>query len=227
LSGPTPSIRTIRPNVPPGLDAVLRRSLEKEPAKRYPNIAEFATALADFAPRRARASIDRVGRVVQSASMTTSGVLIASAPGGQQVQTGGSWADTKQALSGKSRKGLWIAIAAVAAVLGVAAFVIARRPSGTDTTVLAQPAAAPAAPPSVAPPPVEPAPTPAPTPVAAAVTSAPSATPRESPPPVAVVPPSKGPAPRRQPSPAAHTAAAPPPAATPPKPPGDLFDDRK
>src|SRR5262249_22979069 len=114
LSGPTPSIRTIRPNVPPGLDAALRRSLEEEPGKRYPNIAEFANALSEFAPRRARASIDRVGRVIQSASMTTSGVLVASAPGGQQVQTGGSWADTKQALQGKSKKGIWIAVAAVA-----------------------------------------------------------------------------------------------------------------
>src|SRR6266511_3062653 len=48
LSGPTPSIRSIRPNIPPGLDAVLRRALEKEPAKRYPNIADFASALAEF-----------------------------------------------------------------------------------------------------------------------------------------------------------------------------------
>src|SRR6266852_3372831 len=52
LSGATPSIRTIRGNIPAGLDAVLRRCLEKDPVKRYPNMAEFANALGDFAPRR-------------------------------------------------------------------------------------------------------------------------------------------------------------------------------
>src|SRR5262249_57023524 len=70
LSGPPPSIRTIRPHIPPGLDAVLRRSLEKDPARRYPNIAEFATALAEFAPRRARATPYRHAPVLQTAPPT-------------------------------------------------------------------------------------------------------------------------------------------------------------
>jgi serine/threonine-protein kinase len=230
LSGPTPSIRTIRPNIPPGLDAVLRRCLEKDPTRRYPNVAEFAAALAEFAPRRARASIDRVGRVVQSASMTTSGVLVASAPGGA-VQTGDSWAETNQGLQTKSKKGLWIALALTAIVVA-AGVAIARRQSGSvEATVLGQPTAAPAAAPSVVQPPaVETAPlVTAPT-VVGTVASAPAPAA-----PDAVAQPKPGapkpglPGAKHPPvAPAAHTGAptpAPPPAAA--KPPADLFDDRK
>jgi serine/threonine-protein kinase len=231
LSGPTPSIRTIRPNIPPGLDAVLRRSLEKDPTRRYPNIAEFASALAEFAPKRARASIDRVGRVLQSASMTTSGVVVASAPGGV-AQTGDSWAETKQGPAAKSsKKGLWIALALAAVVVAAGVVVMRRQPSSVEATVLAHPTATPAAGPSLVQPPAAettapPLPSP---PVVAAATSAPPAPSTNE-----VAPPKPG-APRpalgaKHPpvAPAAHTAAATAaPAPTAAKPPSDLFDDRK
>jgi serine/threonine-protein kinase len=139
LSGPTPTIRAIRPNVPPGLDAVLRRCLEKDPSRRYPNIAGFSDALADFAPRRARASIDRVSRVIQSASMTNSGVVIGGSPGGR-VQTADSWAETNQGTSPKpSRKGIWLGLLA-GAVLIVAGIMIAlRHASPIEATVVTEP----------------------------------------------------------------------------------------
>jgi serine/threonine-protein kinase len=232
LSGPTPSIRTVRANIPPALDAVLRRSLEKDPARRYPNIAEFAAALAEFAPKRARASIDRVARVVQSGSMTTSGVLVASEPGGR-VQTGDSWADTKQGLQTKSsKKGLWIALAVTAVVVAAGVAIARRQPASGEATVLSQATVAPAAAPSaVQVPPVETAaPAPSSPPIATATPSAPGAASVD----VAVQPrpqtPRQPPAGGKRPpaTPPAHTGAAttapPPPAA---KPAGDLFDDRK
>jgi len=46
---PTPSVRVIRPDVPPGLDAVVRRMLEPNPADRYPTPQALADALAPFA----------------------------------------------------------------------------------------------------------------------------------------------------------------------------------
>lgn len=46
---PTP-IRKIRPDVPIGLEVVLRRCLQRRPANRYQNIADFATDLAPFGP---------------------------------------------------------------------------------------------------------------------------------------------------------------------------------
>jgi serine/threonine-protein kinase len=234
LSGPTPTIRTIRPSIPAGLDAVLRRCLEKDPTRRYPNIAEFTGALAEFAPKRARVSIDRVSRVIQSASMTNSGVVIGGTPGGR-VQTGDSWADTKQGTPPKaSRKGLWLAVFA-GAVLVVAGVVFARRRAvPVEATVVAEPLPARAAAPSIEPRPAEtngPSIT-SPPPALPAVPSA-TAAPASVPANPAAAPASRPEMPRpgvkRPPAaPVAHTAAVPAPAPAPAaKPPSDLFDDRK
>src|SRR5262249_31475820 len=48
---------------PPGVEGVILRCLEKDPVRRYANVAELANALAEFAPVRARVSIDRVSRI--------------------------------------------------------------------------------------------------------------------------------------------------------------------
>jgi serine/threonine-protein kinase len=227
LSGPTPSIRTVRPNIPPGLDAVLRRSLEKDPARRYPNIAEFASALAEFAPKRARVSIDRVGRVIQSSSMTNSGVVIAGTPGGA-VQTGDPWAETKQGIpTTSSKKALWIALAATVVLVAIAVFILRRPPPAVEATVLARPTVLPAALPSVAPPPAVEAPAPpaAGAPSSVSSNAASGAHDVVAPPPKAEPP--KTPS-KRAPTVPAHNAAAAPPAPAPSKPSSsDLFDDRK
>src|SRR5574341_282668 len=49
---PVPSIRTVRPTVPEGIEGVVRRALEKVPADRYQTAAEFAAALAAPGERR-------------------------------------------------------------------------------------------------------------------------------------------------------------------------------
>jgi eukaryotic-like serine/threonine-protein kinase len=236
LSGPTPSIRVSKPNISPGLDAVLRRSLEKDPARRYPNIAEFAGALAEFAPKRARVSIDRVSRVIQAASMTSSGVVVGGAAPAGQFQTGDSWAETKEGLPARSsRKGLWIALGAMAIVV-VLAIVIARRQPARFEATVEQPNPSPAAAPLAAPPPSDPMPAPAPSATLAAPLaqpadpgpSAPSPVPHDAVPPP-VKPGQQRPAAKRPSAPSAHTGAAvaPPPAPTKPASPSDLFDDRK
>ena len=42
---PPPSLHSINPRVPIAVDAVLNRALAKDPARRYPSVAEFAAAL--------------------------------------------------------------------------------------------------------------------------------------------------------------------------------------
>ena len=46
-SMPTPSLRVVRPEVPRGVDAVIRKALAKSPADRYQRAADFASALSD------------------------------------------------------------------------------------------------------------------------------------------------------------------------------------
>jgi hypothetical protein len=44
---PTPSLRLVRPGVPRGVDAVIRKALAKSPADRYQRAGDFASALSD------------------------------------------------------------------------------------------------------------------------------------------------------------------------------------
>lgn len=61
-----PALRLQRPDAPAGLEEVVRRTLQRDPNDRYPNVAEFAAALAPFAPVHARISADRIARMLHS-----------------------------------------------------------------------------------------------------------------------------------------------------------------
>jgi serine/threonine-protein kinase len=74
--GPVPSLREIRPDVPEGFERVVLRCMEKSRDDRYLNVGELAEALAEFAPARAAASVERVGRVVRTASLTSPSLLL-------------------------------------------------------------------------------------------------------------------------------------------------------
>jgi serine/threonine-protein kinase len=65
---PHVSLRARRPDVPPGLAAVVDRCLEKTQAQRFANIAELARALAPFAPQRSEQSVERIEHVLGTAS---------------------------------------------------------------------------------------------------------------------------------------------------------------
>ena len=82
---PTPSLRAIRPDVPPGLDAVVFRCLEKDRQRRYRNIAELAVALVEFAPKRARALVERVAGTIEAAGLSAGVTAIPPSP--QQPET--------------------------------------------------------------------------------------------------------------------------------------------
>jgi serine/threonine-protein kinase len=64
---PPPPIGVYRADVPPGLEAVIRRCLEKDRHARYRDVAEFAAALAEFAPPHALRSVERITRTLKAA----------------------------------------------------------------------------------------------------------------------------------------------------------------
>jgi serine/threonine-protein kinase len=59
---PTP-LSQYRPDVAPGLVAVILQCLQKDPARRWPTVAAFSAALAPFAPASMQAYVGRVARV--------------------------------------------------------------------------------------------------------------------------------------------------------------------
>jgi serine/threonine-protein kinase len=59
-TGPTPSMRTVRPDVPAELDAIVARCLEKAPAARYQDVAALAVELAPFGSRRSGAMLESI-----------------------------------------------------------------------------------------------------------------------------------------------------------------------
>jgi serine/threonine-protein kinase len=65
-----PPASSLRPDVPAGLDAVIAKCLERDRSQRYASVSELATALADFAPESARASVERIVRTQRAASLS-------------------------------------------------------------------------------------------------------------------------------------------------------------
>jgi len=59
-----PPLTSLRSDVPAAVEAVVLRCLEKDPSRRFANVAELAWALADFGSASARASAERIARVL-------------------------------------------------------------------------------------------------------------------------------------------------------------------
>jgi serine/threonine-protein kinase len=73
LQDPPPPIRSIRPDVPPQLEAVIARCLAKDPAGRYPDVAALAMELHGFASAAGRNNAERIFGVYRAAAATPRG----------------------------------------------------------------------------------------------------------------------------------------------------------
>jgi serine/threonine protein kinase len=67
IAQPPKRLRELRPGAPEALEAVILKCLEKEPAKRFRNVAELAQELGPFGPPEASARIERIKAVIRHA----------------------------------------------------------------------------------------------------------------------------------------------------------------
>ena len=77
---PAPAIRTLRPDVPGDLEAIIFKCLEKDRRRRYRNVAELALALLPFAPKRAKASVERISGIIHAAGLSASALAVPPSP---------------------------------------------------------------------------------------------------------------------------------------------------
>ncbi len=98
---PTP-IRKSRPDLPLELEAVVLKCLEKDREQRYANVAELAAALRQFAPKRARNSVERISRIISNAGISSPAIVMPPSSERDGVPssspTEASWGHTKPRL---------------------------------------------------------------------------------------------------------------------------------
>jgi hypothetical protein len=131
-------ITTYRPELPPGLVAVIMQCFaDKDPARRWQNVADFAAALAPYAPRDALPYVERIAKVrgVQAVPSRPTDLLppepVAAPPpsaAGAQTAPGGTpiGLTTTAVRAARRRRTSWIAAAAgslLLALVGVATYV--------------------------------------------------------------------------------------------------------
>ena len=123
-SQPAPLLRATVPDTPADLDAVIARCLQKDRKKRYANVAELAVALAPFAPKRARASVARISRVIEGAGLSDSALAQPPSSDPSEARPGpatmASWGHT-DAKGRRHRAGLGMAAAIGLGVGAIAA----------------------------------------------------------------------------------------------------------
>jgi serine/threonine-protein kinase len=83
------SLANLRPEIPRGLEDVIRRCLAKEPDKRFTNVAELAAALRPFGPAGSEVSVERTAGVLAQAALPPSARAHPSRPPTNQRITPG------------------------------------------------------------------------------------------------------------------------------------------
>ncbi len=76
MSADPPLLRSKRADAPEGVEQVISRCLEKDRGKRFATVGELAVALAEFGPKQARASVDRISGVMKAAGLSGTDVAL-------------------------------------------------------------------------------------------------------------------------------------------------------
>jgi eukaryotic-like serine/threonine-protein kinase len=132
---PTPALRERRPEVPPELEAVMLRCVEKSVEARFDSVSELAAALLPFAPASARARVERMQRVsgrpvVASApAVQTADVDVSIATGKTTAAPWSGPPTTEPITTARGKSGLWIGLGLAAVIVIGAGVYLGTRPS--------------------------------------------------------------------------------------------------
>jgi serine/threonine-protein kinase len=162
LQDPAPSLRGRRNDVPPALDAVVLRCLEKSPDGRPATVLELARLLAPFGSPMSAGAAERVARVGHNIAYASErnialresspDLKLGVAPSAPELAHA-STTRVDPARASRSRTALVVAVAAVATVViggGTAAALMRRERTVANVTTTGAPGASSGASPSVA-----------------------------------------------------------------------------
>jgi serine/threonine-protein kinase len=128
-----PPIRSVRHDVPAGLEQAIARCFEKDRERRFASIGELAIALKDFGSGSALASVERILGTLRMAGVWAAEPLVTGAVRAQAPipQTMATWNTARAATSRPwvSRPLVWIGIAMVMTAAGAGAAAFLRRAS--------------------------------------------------------------------------------------------------
>jgi serine/threonine-protein kinase len=120
-------MRSVRPDVPEALEAVILTALQKDRVGRYPTAADMQRALLPFVEANAAPLISLAAEVTRYDAPTPAGRFggitaddLIPLPGGQNASTDMSWESGKGA--SRRKLGLWLGLGAGAAVLFLVVF---------------------------------------------------------------------------------------------------------
>jgi serine/threonine protein kinase len=156
-----PPLRSVRPELPEAIEAVIMRCLRKDRAQRYPNVGALARDLAAFAPDAGPRSAERISRVLSSSGMSSTELSSSNLDAHTAASNTGSqaWGATKVS---RSKRAVWLSLLAAAGLTAVGVLIwrgsgsgavpapdvsaaAAPKPPAEPTTAAAAPALAPTA----------------------------------------------------------------------------------
>jgi serine/threonine-protein kinase len=106
------ALHRLRDDAPAGLEAILLRSMQKNPAERFPSIAAFAEAMAPFASSNSTEVLLRIGRMASN-SLPFETTLLSDPPKLSGHPPSSGWGRTGSQSSGKKEVIVGLAVAAV------------------------------------------------------------------------------------------------------------------
>ena len=134
---PPASLRPVRPDVPPGLEATITKCLKKDRRSRFRDVADLAFSLREFAPPRAVVSIERISGILRRSPvplMAATAIAPSETVSATMSPLGRTTAHANPPRS-SLRAAIALALVAATGVILVAAFVVRRGAPGADPAV--------------------------------------------------------------------------------------------